>query len=131
MSSEKSTLHPVCLAARKIRASQKRKPVKTVQVDRGENVCDFGSGDVELGEQFDFAARNARVHLQLPRHRHKIFLKHLQRHNSGPPPPVLHHKIEGPLLFRRIRFVIRVNQDVGIEEATSRHCLAGNESRRG
>ncbi len=37
----------------------KRKPVKTVQIDRGENVCDFGSGDVELGEQFDFATGNA------------------------------------------------------------------------
>lgn len=107
----------------------KRKPVKAMQVDRGENVGDFGSGHVELGEQFNFAAGNARVHTQFPRERHEIFLKHLQRHNSGSPAPVLRYQIEGPLLLRRIRLVIRVNQDVGIEEATSRHCLAGNESR--
>ena len=44
-----------------------RKLVKTMQVDGGHNVRHLWSGDVELGEQFDFAAGNARINVQLPR----------------------------------------------------------------
>ena len=33
-----------------------RKPVEPVQVDSGKNVRDLGCSDIELSQQFDFAA---------------------------------------------------------------------------
>ena len=51
--------------------------MQPVQVDRGEYVRHFGC-NVELGEQFDLAAGDARVHMQLSSDRNKIFLKNLQ-----------------------------------------------------
>ena len=41
--------------------------MKTMQVDGGHNVRRLSSSDVELGEQFDFAAGDARINVQLPR----------------------------------------------------------------
>ena len=46
------------------------------------------------------------------------------RNNPGARTPVLGNEIEGALLFCRSSFIIRVNEDVGIEESTS-----GDESR--
>jgi len=99
------------------------KVVKAVQVDGGENVRDFGSGDVELSQKFNFAAGDARFNAQLLCDRDEIFLQHLQRHDSRPRPPVLGHEIEGASLLGGHAFIVGVNKDVGVEEATSGHRL--------
>jgi len=95
--------------------------VEAMQVDGCEDVCDLGSGDVELGEQFNLASGNARIHMQFPCDRDEILLEHLQRHNSSPRSPVFGYQIEGGPLFRRRRLVIRVDENIGIEETTSAH----------
>lgn len=97
--------------------------MQEVKVDGGQNIGHVGSGNVEFGEQFDFPARDALIHAQLPRDRNEIFLQDLERHHAGPCAPVFGHKIQGPTLFCRSSLIIRINQDVGIEEATSGHEL--------
>ena len=64
-----------------------------MQVDRGQNVRDFRGCDIELGQQFDLAAGNAHINMQLSRYRDEIFLQHLQRYNSGSRSPVLSDKV--------------------------------------
>ena len=49
-----------------------------MQINRGENVGDLWSGDIELGQQFDFAACNFNIDVQFARDGHKIFLQDLQ-----------------------------------------------------
>jgi len=48
-----------------------------MQVDGGHNVRRLSSSDVELGEQFDFAAGDARINVQLPRDCGEILMEHL------------------------------------------------------
>jgi hypothetical protein len=91
MSSVKSTLHPACLAAQD-QTIPKGKAVKAVQIDRCQDICDFGGGYVEFGKQFDLAAGNADIHLKLARDGDEIFLQHLQRHDPGLRAPVLGDK---------------------------------------
>ncbi len=98
-----------------------RKAVKPLEIDGSEDVGDFGSGDIELGEQFDLPARNARIKVQLARDGDEILLKHLQRHNAGSGAAVFSQEIEGAALLRGRSLVVRVNQDIGVEEATSAH----------
>jgi hypothetical protein len=98
-----------------------RKPMEPVQVDGSENIGDLGGGDVEFGQQFNLAADNGCLYAQFPCGRDKIFLENLKRHNPRPRATVFGDKIKGPALFRRRRLVIRVDQDVRIEEATSAH----------
>ncbi len=95
--------------------------MKPVEIDGGENVSQVGRGHVELGEQFDFSASNAGIDVQFSRDGDEILLQHLQRHNAGPGTPVLCHEIEGASLLRRCRLVVRVDENVSVEEATSAH----------
>jgi len=95
--------------------------VKPVEIDGGENVSQVGRGHVELGEQFDFSASNAGIDVQFSRDGDEILLQHLQRHNAGPGTAVLCHEIEGASLLRRRRLVVRVDENVSVEEATSAH----------
>jgi len=95
--------------------------MKPVEIDGGENVRQVGRGHVELGEQFDFSASNAGIDVQFSRDGDEILLQHLQRHNARPGTPVLCHEIEGASLLRRSRLVVRVDENVSVEEATSAH----------
>ena len=99
----------------------KRKPVKPVQVDSSQNIRGFRSGNIELGEQFDFSARYARVNAQLACDRNKIFLEHLQQDNPGSPAPVFGHKIDGASLLSWRSHVVRIYEHIRIEETTSAH----------
>ena len=51
-----------------------RKPMKAVEVNGSQYVRDLGSGNIELGQQFDFPARNLRINVQLPRDSDEILL---------------------------------------------------------
>ena len=95
--------------------------MKPVEIDGGDDIRHFGRGYVKLGEQFDFSASNAGLDVQFSRDGDEILLQHLQRHNAGPGTPVLCHEIEGASLFRRCRLVVRVDETVSVEEATSAH----------
>ncbi len=48
-----------------------------MEIDSSEDVGDFGSGDIEFGEQFDLPAHNAGIYMQLSRDVYEIFLQHL------------------------------------------------------
>src|SRR2546426_550596 len=66
------------------------------------------------------------VDTQLPGNGDEVLLEHLRRHDSGATPKAIGINLEGAtLLFARI-VVVRVDQDVGVEEATVAH-----GSRRG
>ena len=92
-----------------------------MQIDRSQNVRDFGRGHIELGQQFDLAAGNRRVHLEFLRYGYKIFLQHLQRDDTRPRTPVLSDKIQRLPLFCGIGLVIGIDEYVGVEEAAGRH----------
>ena len=96
-----------------------------MEVGGGQDVGNLGSGNIELGEQFDFTARNARINVQFTCDRNEILLQHLQRHDTGARPAVLCYKVDGASLLRRCGLIVRVDEDIGVEEATSAH-----ESRR-
>jgi hypothetical protein len=53
------------------------KPMKAVEVDGSEYVRDLGSRDIELGQQFDFPARNLRINMEFPRDGNEILLQYL------------------------------------------------------
>jgi hypothetical protein len=97
------------------------KPVKPVQVDRRKDIRHLRGSNVELGQQFDLPAGNPRIDMQLSRDGYKVLLEHLQGHNPSPRTPVFSHEIESASLFRWRTFVVRVDQNIGIEEATSAH----------
>ena len=61
----------------------------------------------------------------------EVLLKYLQRDDSAPGSPVLGNEIDGAPLFRGCGLVIRVYEDVGVEETTDGHYLFENESRPG
>ena len=55
----------------------KGKSVKAVKIYGGKNIRQVRLNYIELGEQFDFAASNARIDVQLAGDGDKILLKHL------------------------------------------------------
>jgi len=95
--------------------------MKEVKVNGSQNIGYIGNGNVEFGEQFDLPPRNALLHAQFPRDRNEVFLENLQRHYACSCAPVLSNEIKGAPLFCRSSFIIRINEDVGIEETTSGH----------
>ncbi len=99
--------------------------MQSMEIDGGENIADLRGSNVELGQHLHLAARDARINVQLSREVHEILLQHLQGNNASPGSPVFCHESARASLLRRCRFVVRVEQDIGIEETTSVH-----ESRR-
>jgi hypothetical protein len=97
------------------------KPVEPVQVDSGQNVGDLGCSDIKLSQQFDFAASDARINVEFASDSDEILLEHLQRHDAGARTPVLSNQVEGASLLRRCSFVVGVDKNIGIEEATGAH----------
>jgi hypothetical protein len=98
-----------------------RKSVEPVQVDSGQNVGDLGCSDIKLSQQFDFAASDARINVEFASDSDEILLEHLQRHDAGARTPVLSNQVEGASLLRRCSFVVGVDKNIGIEEATGAH----------
>ena len=83
--------------------------------------ANFGRSHIELGEQFDLPASNNRVNMQFARDGDEILLQYLQRNHARSAAPVFRQKVEGASLLCRCRPVVRVNQNIGVEEATSAH----------
>jgi hypothetical protein len=98
-----------------------RKPVEPMQVDSSQNVGDLGCSDIKLSQQFDFAASDTRINVEFASDSDEILLEHLQRHDPGARTPVLSNKVEGASLLRRCSFVVGVDKNIGIEEATGAH----------
>jgi hypothetical protein len=98
-----------------------RKPVEPVQVDSGQNVGDLGCSDIKLSQQFDFAASDTRINVEFASGSDEILLEHLQRHDAGARTPVLSNQVEGASLLRRCSFVVGVDKNISIEEATGAH----------
>ena len=57
--------------------------MEAVQVDGGEDFGDVGSGDMELDQEFDFAAGDGRFHMQFAGDVNEIFLQDLERDYAG------------------------------------------------
>lgn len=98
-----------------------RKSVKPVKIDGGQNVADVRRGNVEFGQQFNFAASDTRINMQFSSDGDEILLQHLQRYNPGSCEPVLGDQIEGASLLCRRSLVVGIDKNVGIEEATGAH----------
>jgi len=95
--------------------------MKAVKVDSGQDVGDVRCGNIELRQQFDFAASDAGINVQFASDGDEILLQHLQRYNARARKPVLGNQSEGaPLLCRR-RFVVGIDKNIGVEEATGAH----------
>jgi hypothetical protein len=97
-----------------------RNAVKAVQIDGPENVGDFWKCDVKLGDQFDFPTGDAWVKVQFAGDRDEILLEHLQGHNSGPGAAMFCDEIEGASLLGRSGLVVRVDENVGVEQEIKR-----------
>lgn len=95
--------------------------MQAVEVDRGQNVTHARGRDIEFREQFDLSARDDRINAKLPCDRNKILLKDLERHDARPRTTVLGNQVERAPLFRGSRFVIRIDENIRIEETTSGH----------
>lgn len=106
------------------------KVVKAVQINGGEDVGDIWSGDVELGEQFDFAAGDGRLHMQFSGGGDEIFLQDLERDYAGAGAAMLGYEIDGAALLGGRGLIVSVDEDDGVEEATSGHYLCLVESCR-
>src|SRR5262249_9913821 len=103
-----------------------RKAVQAVQVDGGEDVDDFDPHEREAREQLHLAPGDLRRHSQLTGCDDEILLKHLARnHTLGFPPAGLDDR-QGGLPLPWLVTIVRVDEDVGIQKATS-----GHGSRRG
>ncbi len=92
-----------------------------MKIDGSEDIGDFRSGDIELGQHLYLAARDAGIDMQLSREVHEILLQHLQGNNTSPRSPVFCHEIARASLLRGCRLVVRVKEDVSVEETTSVH----------
>jgi hypothetical protein len=56
--------------------------MKPVEINGRKDVGNLGFDDIGLGKQLDFAASDARVHLQLTRSGDEILLQHLHDTNA-------------------------------------------------
>lgn len=101
----------------------KRKPVQPMEIDGRENVRNVWRGYIKLGKNFDLATRDMGIDTQLSCDVHEILLKHLQGNNAAPGSPVFCYELAGTTLFGRCRFVVRVDEDVGVEKTTNAHEL--------
>ncbi len=95
--------------------------MQSLEVYGREDVGHLRRGDIKFGEYLDFAARDKRIDVQLSRDIHEILLEHLQRNYTRSLPPVLCHEVARASLFSRVKFVVRVEEYVGVEEATNAH----------
>ncbi len=95
--------------------------MEAVKVDGGQNVGDSHNGNIEVGKQFHFTTGNVRINMQFSGDSYEILLQHLERYNATTCTPVLCQKIQGPSLLVRGSPVVSVDQNIGIEEATSDH----------
>jgi hypothetical protein len=80
-----------------------------------------GAATSNLSQQFDFAASDARINVEFASDGDEILLEHLQRHDAGARTAVLSNQVEGASLLRRCSFVVGVDKNIGIEEATGAH----------
>jgi hypothetical protein len=95
--------------------------MKAMKIDRRENVANVGRDDIELRDQFDFAAGSPRVDPQLARSHNKIFLKHLQRNHTASLAALLGKKLRRDFLLSGVGVIVNVDENVRIEKTTSAH----------
>ena len=79
-----------------------------MEIDGGKDICHVRSSNIEFGQQYHLAARDAGIDMQLSRDVHEILLQHLQGNNTSPSSSVFGYEIAGASLLHRSRFVVRV-----------------------
>ncbi len=92
-----------------------------MEIDGGEDIRNVWFGHIKLGQKFDLTARLARIVLQFSRDRDKILLQHLQRNNASSVTAMCVPQIARDTLFCRGVVIVRVDQDISVEETTSVH----------
>ena len=83
--------------------------METVQVDGGQDVIQLRDDNVELSQQFNFAASDCCINVQLPRHRNEVFLENLEGYDAGARTAVLRQQMECAPALRWLRSVVCVN----------------------
>ena len=92
-----------------------------MEIDGGKDIGHFRSSNIEFGQQFYLATRFTRIELQLSRDRDEILLQHLQRNNASSVTAMVVPQIARDTLFCRGVVIVRVHQDISVEETTSVH----------
>ena len=77
-SSEKNTVHPACLAARLMSASENEKLCNRWKIDSGQDIIAVGTEDIELRQEFELQSESQGL---VYVYRHKIFLQNLHPDN--------------------------------------------------
>lgn len=92
-----------------------------MKVDSSQHIRNVKNNDVKLGQQLHFAARNGGVEAQLLRSGHKVFLKHLNGHDTCFGTTMFGQQLQRALLFRWRSLVIGIDHYVRVEKTTSAH----------
>jgi hypothetical protein len=95
--------------------------MEAVEIDGSEYIVEVWNDKIEFGQQFDFPASHFGVYVEFADDGDEIFLEYLQRQHAGSRSPVLGNELDRSTLFRRPSLIVRVNKDIGIEEATIAH----------
>jgi hypothetical protein len=95
--------------------------LQPMQVDRCKNIGHVRCDNVELSQQLHLAARDAWIEAELSRDGNEVFLEHLQGNNTTSAATLLCDEFDGTALFGGGSFIIGINQNVGVEEATDAH----------
>jgi len=92
-----------------------------MEIDGCENVSQIRRSNIKLSENFDLAPRDLGINTQLSCDVHEILLKHLQGNHATPRSPVFCHEIARTALFGGRRFVVGIEENVGVEKTTHAH----------
>lgn len=95
--------------------------MESVKVDRSQNVVKLDLEQVEATEKLRFPLRIFRWHAELARHGREVTRGGSGRNHASSLKPVLLDDLLSSGLLRRSVGIVRVDEDVGVEEATSAH----------
>ncbi len=99
----------------------KGKRVETVKIDGCQNICNLGNDYIKLRKDLDLPPCESRIDIQFSRDSDEIFLQHLERDNASSVAPVLRDQIDRAASFCTPAFVVCIDENISVKEATSVH----------
>jgi hypothetical protein len=90
--------------------------VQPMNVDGREDVPDRRLNDVKPGEELNPLLGQSRFELEFSCGGEKVFLKNLNRYESGPHAEVICDQCDGFGLFGRVSGIVSIDEDFGIEK---------------
>ena len=112
-SSEKNTVHPACLAARLMSASENEKLCNRWKIDGGQDITAVGTEDIELRQEFELQSESQGL---VYVYRHKIFLQNLHPENTTTTTSAFCYGSEGTAPLGRADLIIGTDEYVGVKK---------------